>query len=227
MEAMSTIMNKLVIFDCDGVLVDSEIISNRVDAEALTSFGYPITTEESIKRFTGLNAKAVRQTILKESGIDIPLEYLNSQQQVVLKVFETELVSLIKPVLEAIDKRQISRCVASSSPRNRVVRCLELTEQFLYFNHESIFTSQQVVNGKPAPDLFLFAASQMGFKPADCIVIEDSFAGIEAAISAGMYVIGFLGGSHAHHPWYHEKVHAYEVPIAKNSNDLLMLLNEF
>lgn len=85
-------MKKLVIFDCDGVLVDSEIISNRIDAEALTFIGYSITAEESIRRFTGLNAKVVRQIILNESGIDIPLDYLNSQQPIVLKAFETELL---------------------------------------------------------------------------------------------------------------------------------------
>ena len=112
--SMSNKMNKMIIFDCDGVLVDSEIISNRIDAEALTSIGYPITAEESIRRFTGLNAKAVRQIILNESGIDIPLDYLNSQQPIVLKAFETELLSLIKPVLEIIDKKKISRCVAST-----------------------------------------------------------------------------------------------------------------
>lgn len=219
-------MNKLVIFDCDGVLVDSEIISNRIDAEALTSFGYPITAEESIRRFTGLNAKAVRQIILTETGIDIPLDYLTSQQPIVLKAFEKELNSLIKPVLEKINEMKVSRCVASSSPRNRVIRCLELTEQFIYFNDQSIFTSQQVSNGKPAPDLFLFAANQMGFKPEDCIVIEDSSAGIEAAISAGMHVVGFLGGGHAHHQWYQEKIDAYDVPITKNHHELLQILKE-
>lgn len=95
----------------------------------------------------------------------------------------------------------------------------------MYFNDRSIFTSQQVSNGKPAPDLFLFAANQMGFYPEDCIVIEDSSAGIEAAISAGMHVIGFLGGGHAHHHWYQEKIHAYNVPIARNYNELLKVLN--
>lgn len=214
-----------MIFDCDGVLVDSEIISNRIDAEALTSVGYPITTEESIRRFTGLNAKTVRQIILNDSGIDIPLDYLNLQQPVVLKAFETELVSLIEPVLEVMDKKMISRCIASSSQRNRVIRCLELTGQLKYFNDQSIFTSQQVSNGKPAPDLFLFAANQMGFYPEDCVVIEDSPAGIEAAISAGMRVIGFLGGGHAHYNWYQEKIHSYHVPIARNCKELLKVLN--
>lgn len=217
-------MNKLVIFDCDGVLVDSEMIANRIDAEALTSFGYQITTEESIRRFTGLNAKAVHQIILNESGKDIPLDYLDSQQPIVLKAFETELLPLITPVLEFIKEMKISRCVASSSPRNRVIRCLELTEQFLFFNDRSVFTSQQVAKGKPAPDLFLFAASQMGCSPENCIVIEDSFVGIEAAISAGMEVICFLGGSHANFDWYRERIADYHVPIAKNCNELLSVL---
>ena len=87
-----------------------------------------------------------------------------------------------------------------------------------------MFTSQQVSKGKPAPDLFLFAASQMGFSPGDCIVIEDSAAGIEAAIAAGMHVVGFLGGSHAQYNWYQEKINKYNVPIAKNSNELLLIL---
>jgi beta-phosphoglucomutase-like phosphatase (HAD superfamily) len=114
-------MDKLVIFDCDGVLVDSEIISNRIDAEALTSLGYEISTEESIRRFTGLNAKTVRQIILDESGKDVPLDYLNSQQPKVLKAFEAELCALIKPTLETLEEMKIyhrahsDRCQAYKS----------------------------------------------------------------------------------------------------------------
>jgi HAD superfamily hydrolase (TIGR01509 family) len=217
-------MDKLVIFDCDGVLVDSEIISNRIDAEALTTLGYEISTEESIRRFTGLNAKTVLQIILDESGKDVPLDYLISQQPKVLKAFETGLCSLIKPILEILEEMKICRCVASSSSKDRVIRCLELTDQFIFFTNQSVFTSQQVSKGKPAPDLFLFAASQMGFSPEDCIVIEDSAAGIEAAISAGMHVVGFLGGSHAHYKWYQERINRYNIPIAKNCNELLFIL---
>jgi HAD superfamily hydrolase (TIGR01509 family) len=217
-------MKKLVIFDCDGVLVDSEIIANRIDAEALTAIGYTITTEESIRRFTGLNAKTVSQIILNESGLNIPLEYLSSQQPILLEAFEMELLSLMKPILEFTKEMKTNRCVASSSPRNRVIRCLELTEQLMFFNDQSIFTSQQVLKGKPAPDLFLFAASQMECLPEDCIVVEDSAAGIEAAIAAGMKVIGFLGGSHARFDWYQERIEKYNVPIAKNCDELLSIL---
>lgn len=217
-------MNKLVIFDCDGVLVDSEIIANRIDAEALTSIGYKITTEESIKRFTGINAKMVRQIILNESGKDIPLEYLSSQQPILLKAFEMELLPLMKPILEFVEEMKINRCVASSSPRNRVIRCLELTDQLRFFSDQSIFTSQQVLKGKPAPDLFLFAANQMACSPKNCIVIEDSVAGIEAAIAADMEVVCFLGGGHARFEWYLERIEKYNVPIAKNCDALLSIL---
>jgi HAD superfamily hydrolase (TIGR01509 family) len=217
-------VNKLVIFDCDGVLVDSEIISNRIDAEALTSIGYPITTEESIKRFTGVNAKTVRETIFAESGKDIPLDFLDAQQPLVLKAFETELNPLMEVVLEMIDRQNIMRCVASSSPKHRVIHSLKLTGQCKFFNDKSIFTSQQVSKGKPAPDLFLLVASEMGYSPEDCIVIEDSPAGIQAGLSAKMNVIGFLGGSHAQYDWYRQKIVQFGIPIAHSNQDLLAIL---
>ncbi len=216
--------HKLVIFDCDGVLVDSEIISNRIVSETLTSLGYSITAEDCIMKFAGLNANSVRQIILNDSGIEIPSDYFALQQTLVLKAFETELISLAKPVLETIEKMNIRRCIASSSSISRITRSLELTNQLLYFTNQSIFTSQQVPKGKPAPDLFLFAANQMGFNPEDCIVIEDSSTGIEAAVAARMNVVGFLGGSHTHYSWYQEKIYAYGIPIAKNCDELLQQL---
>lgn len=220
----ATMMEKLVIFDCDGVLVDSEVIANRIDAQALSSFGYPITTEEYIERFIGLNTKTVCQMILQESGIEIPIDYDVSFLPTLFKAFETELTSLIRPVLEIIDGMKVSRCIVSNSPRNRVLRSLELTKQLSYFQDQSIFTSQQVANGKPAPDLFVYAANQMGYYPENCIVIEDSAAGIEAALAAGMNVIGFLGGGHVEHKGYQEKIYGFNVPIARNSSELLQIM---
>lgn len=220
-------MDKLIIFDCDGVLVDSEIVTNRVWAEALGSMGYPITTEESIRRFIGMNEKGVRQMILEETGKDIPLEYLNGLEKFVVEAFEKELAPLMGSVLDILAKHKVMKCVASNSPRNQVIRSLELTEQFRYFNDKSIFTSGQVSKGKPAPDLFLFAAREMNYPVENCIVIEDSPAGIQAAISAGMDVIGFLGGSHAGHSWYKEKVAIYDIPFAHSKNDLLTILKTY
>lgn len=122
-------------------------------------------------------------------------------------------------------KEKIATCVASSSPRARVIKALNLTKQLDYFTDEAIFTSQQVKNGKPAPDLFLFAAEKMGFKPQNCIVIEDSAAGIEAAIAANMNVIGFLGGSHAQFPWYQERIKSYKILLTHNSVELVRIIN--
>lgn len=216
--------DRLIIFDCDGVLVDSEIVANRIEAEALTSIGYPLTTEECIKRFTGVSTKGLREIIFEESGLEISLDFLAKQQDRILKAFETELKPLTKEVLQMIEEANIMRCIASSSPLNRVTKSLELTRLTSFFNRDSIFTSQQVVKGKPAPDLFLFAAEQMGFSSENCLVIEDSFSGIQAAISAGMQVIGFLGGSHTQYEWYQQKIKSYNIPIAYNANELLFAL---
>jgi HAD superfamily hydrolase (TIGR01509 family) len=219
-------VSKLIIFDCDGVLVDSEMIANKIDAEALTKLGYPLTAEESIRKFTGLSGKSVVSKIFEESNILLPEDYFTLRQPNLLKAFEKELSSLIVPVLEVLEEKNIQKCVASSSLKSRVMHCLKITNQMHFFKEENIFTSQLVERGKPFPDLFLHAAKNLRFDPKDCIVIEDSAAGVEAAIAANMQVIGFLGGSHAGYDWYEKKVNAYCIPVAKNKDDLLNLLQE-
>lgn len=220
-------MNKLVIFDCDGVLVDSEILAHQGDIETLLAMGYPITLEESIKRFTGINENRFRQIIFEETGINIPDEFFEQRKHALLKTFKRHLNPLIEVVLLELYAKKINMCVASSSPRDRVTVALECTNQINFFLSSSIFVSQQVKKGKPAPDLFLLAADEMGYLPENCIVIEDSAAGIKAAISAGMDVIGFLGGSHAQYDWYAKNIKAFRVPVAKNSKELLKLLSKF
>jgi HAD superfamily hydrolase (TIGR01509 family) len=216
----------LVIFDCDGVLVNSEFIASRVFAEALSTYGYLISIEECIRRFTGINEHACRQMIMKESGINIPADYWALQQPVLLKAYETELTPLMQPVLEVLNTFKVSRCVASNSSRNYVVKCLELTKQIKYFADNSIFTSQQVSKAKPAPDLFLFAAKEMGVRPENCIVVEDSAAGADAAIAAGMHVLVFLGGYHAHFNWYRSQMAIYNKPMLSTCNELLYAIQE-
>lgn len=216
----------LVIFDCDGVLVDSEFISNRVFSEAISAYGYPISTEESIRRFAGTNEHDCRQVIMKESGIDIPADYWALQHPNLMKAYETELTPLLQPVLEHLDLLKIPRCVASNSSRNYVVRSLEITKQIAYFTDRSIFTSQQVKKAKPAPDLFLFAASEMGVRPENCIVVEDSSTGAEAAIAAGMQVLMFLGGSHARFNWYRDKVAKHDKPMPSTCHELLSAIRQ-
>lgn len=211
---------KLIIFDCDGVLVDSELLANHIHAETLSAYGYPITGEESLKQFTGLSEQTVCQ-ILLEAGIKIPLDYWEKQTPHVLRRYKTELNPLMHAVLPILQRDDVTRCVASNNLRDHVLHALVCTNLLTYFNDSTIFTAQQVQQGKPAPDLFLFAAEKMGFEPKDCIVIEDSPVGITAALSAGMQVIGFLGGGHAQPSWYQEKIHAYQIPVANNDQDLL------
>ena len=218
---------KLIIFDCDGVLVDSEIIASRIDAEIFTKCGYEISTEENIKKFTGINLKTTQEMIFQESGIVLQKEVLETIPQILINAFEQELKPLMKDMLERDILRNSAKCVASSSSRDRVLKSLEITDQIQFFEDQNIFTSSQVKNAKPAPDLFLFAANQMGFSPQECLVIEDSIVGIQAARSANMKVIGFLGGSHAKFDWYQEKIKEQKIPIAYTTSELYNFVIEF
>ena len=220
-------MEKLVIFDCDGVLVDSEIIASRIEAEGLTACGYPITTQECIRRFTGLNAKSSLKIIFDEAKIELPSDFATSIQNRILAAFENELLPLMEKVLHLLEEKNVTRCVASSSPKSRVLYSLERTQQRRFFSLGSIFSAEEVLHGKPAPDLFLFTADQMGFLPENCIVIEDSLAGIQAALSANMQTVGFLGASHAKYEWYQQRFSGYDIPFAYDVNELLEVLQNF
>ena len=217
---------KLIIFDCDGVLVDSEFVSCKVFSETLSKYGHHVTVEECIKQYTGINEEDCRQLIMAETGIHMPKDYWESQETVLRKAFETELTPLLQPVLDALVELGLPRCVASNSSRRHVIHCLETTNQLGYFEDLAIFSSQQVKRAKPAPDLFLHAAKEMGFKPQDCLVIEDSLIGANAAIAAGMKVFMFLGGTHARSDWYREKVAINNKPMHATSHALALAIRE-
>lgn len=212
--------DKLVIFDCDGVLVDSEYIACKIFSEALSKYGYAITVEETIRRFTGVNEHICRQMIIEETGLEIPEDYWDRIQPELMKSYETELTPLLQPVLEMLEKHQIARCVASNSSRTHVINCLKFTKQLHFFDEQAIFSSQQVEKAKPAPDLFLFAAKQMGVLPENCIVIEDSSPGVKAAIAAGMQVLMFAGAGHSSFDWYKNQIAVHEKPIHGCSHEL-------
>lgn len=214
-------MKHLIIFDCDGVLVDSEYLANKVFANVLHHYGYCISIEESIKRFTGLHEDLCREIVMKETQTAIPQDYWANEQPNLLKTFELELKPLLNPLLETLDSLGIPKCVASNSSRHHVEECLKFTQTLKHFNKDAIFTSQQVSKPKPAPDLFLFAAKNMGVQPENCIVIEDSLAGVHAAIEAGMKVMMFLGGSHARFDWYRDKPADHHVPMLSSCEELL------
>ncbi len=212
---------KLVIFDCDGVLVDSEIIAHRVVVEMLQQLGCSLTIEESIREFTGVNKWRSQEILSEKYNIEVSDDFWEQGQSRILKAFEQDLIALNQPTLSKLTEENISICVASSSHRQRVLKALTVTNQLVYFDDQEIFTSQQVTKGKPAPDLFLFAAAEMGFLPEDCLVIEDSPAGIEAALAANMAVVGFVGGAHAQFSWYQERIQNYSIPIAYDNHDLM------
>ncbi len=132
----------------------------------------------------------------------------------------------MKPGLEILDTLNFPRCVASNSNRTHVINCLKISEQLKYFSEETIFTSAQVKKPKPAPDLFLFAAKEMGFQPEDCIVIEDSKTGAEAAIAAGMDVIIYLAGTHTRYDWYKDNIAIYNKPIVSSCEELSQAINQ-
>ena len=218
-------MEKLIIFDCDGVLVDSEFIASKVFAETLSKYGYPLTTEEAIHRFTGINEKTCRDIIMKETDVHLPEDYWTLQRPALMQTYETELKGLLHPVLETLKALQIPCCVASNSSRNHVIHCLKTTKQHEYFTDNSIFTSQQVSKPKPAPDLFLYAAKEMGVSPQHCIVVEDSTAGAHAALAAGMQVMMFMGGSHARLEFYQSQISLLGQPMLSTCHELLHALN--
>lgn len=185
---------ELVIFDCDGVLIDSEIIACRVDAEELTALGIPMTAEEAIRRFIGVSEKDLRATIERDTGRSLPGDYEKRIAMLVEAAMEKELRA-IPGVREIVTRLSIPFCVASSSNPRKLRHTLTLTDLYDLFA-PNIFSTIEVANGKPAPDLFLLAAARMGADPACCLVVEDSTAGVQAARAAGMYPVGFVGGSH-------------------------------
>jgi HAD superfamily hydrolase (TIGR01509 family) len=184
----------LVIFDCDGVLVDSEVISSRAHAQTLTRHGYPMTSDQVLKRFLGVSDREARIIVEAELGRDLPADFEAQMKQAALQRYADELEA-IPHIAEAIAAIELPKCVASSGTPEKIrhgLSCAGLHD--LLSPH--IFSAVQVARGKPAPDLFLFAAEQMKASPERCIVIEDSVPGVTGARAAGMVVLGFYGGSH-------------------------------
>ncbi len=184
----------LIIFDCDGVLVDSEVISCRAHAETLTRHGYSITPDQVFDRFLGRSMRQATAEVEAEMGRSLPGDFQNQVYAELFRLFAESLQATphIEAALAAI---ALPTCVASSGPPEKISASLNRVGLYGRFAPH-IFSAVQVRHGKPAPDLFLFAASQMNVPPARCLVIEDSVAGVTAALAAGMAVLGYHGGSH-------------------------------
>jgi HAD superfamily hydrolase (TIGR01509 family) len=180
----------LVIFDCDGVLVDSERLAVRTEAEILSGLGWPLTETDIVERFVGRSAAYMHQEIEHHLGrsLDWDAEFESRYRE----VFEQELVT-VPGVVEALDEITTPMCVASSGSHDKMRFTLGKTGLFDRFDGR-IFSVDEVAHGKPAPDIFLFAAENMGAAPARCAVVEDSASGVTAGLAAGMAVFAFAGG---------------------------------
>jgi len=180
----------LVIFDCDGVLVDSERLAIRVEGEILASIGWPMSSDEIVERFVGRSVAHMKSEV--EAHIGREIDWDNEFDRHYREVFETELTAIegVRDVLESLES---PFCVASSGTVAKVTHSLHLTGLFEFFEGR-IFGADLVRNAKPAPDLFLLAAREMDADPVRCCVIEDSLAGVNAAQAARMDVFAFAGG---------------------------------
>ncbi len=187
-------MPDLVIFDCDGVLVDSENIAAQVFSEALIAAAFPATVEEAFLLGFGKNRVTLSAAVETRFGRALPDGFFETMRARMRAAFERELLPM-PGVGELLAALQRPCCVASNSHLEHVRHALSLTGLLRFFDPH-FFSASQVARGKPAPDLFLFAAQQLGARPEACIVVEDSITGVEGAIAAGMPVVGFCGGSH-------------------------------
>ena len=187
-------MPNLVIFDCDGVLVDSEVIFARSLAECLTAADLPATFEEALVLGFGKNRDSLTAAVETRYGRALPDGFFDAMraQTAIALARELQPIPGVETLLNALTA---ARCVASNGHLGRVRGRLALTGLLRFFEPH-VFSAMQVASGKPAPDLFLLAAQQLGAHPADCTVVEDSVIGVAAAVAAGMPVLGFCGGSH-------------------------------
>jgi HAD superfamily hydrolase (TIGR01509 family) len=186
-----------IIFDCDGVLVDSEPISMRADVSLLQRYGIEISEAEAHNRFVGTTFQAMLDMMTAQHGVVFPEGLHEVKNRMVEDMYRRELqiVDGVLDVLQALKSKGLTLSIASNSPRDRVKLAVDLAGIAGYF--ESMTTYQDVKHGKPAPDVFLKAAERAGMAPVQCLVVEDSLTGVTASVAAKIRTIGFVG-THAH-----------------------------
>tara|TARA_R110000868_G_scaffold98442_6_gene270939 strand:- start:273 stop:968 length:696 start_codon:yes stop_codon:yes gene_type:complete len=187
----------LVIFDCDGVLVDTETIANRMLVRVLADEGLSITYEESRRLFLGKTMEAVMAYVETAIGRPLRTDWVDFIRDETLKTFSVgiEAIPHVRDVIEDLRARGVPYCVASSGKFEKMRFTLG-SSGLLPLVDDVLFSFEQVGRGKPWPDLFLFAAQSMGHAPQSCVVIEDSIPGVQAAVAAGMPVLGYAGDPH-------------------------------
>jgi HAD superfamily hydrolase (TIGR01509 family) len=187
--------HRAIIFDFDGVLADSEVLSNSVIADVVGELGVPTSLDDAYRTYMGKRLNDVIETIERVTGRKLPEDFADAYQRRTFDAFRAHL----KPVGGAreflAEWREVPNCIASSSSPERLALSLEVLDMAAFFEGR-VFSASNVARGKPHPDIFLYAAKQLGIAPADCIVIEDSVGGVTAARAAGSTAIGFTAASH-------------------------------
>jgi len=184
-----------IIFDFDGVIVDSEILSNAVLAEALTEFGHPTTLEQAVERYIGLNWRDTISVIEAEIGRPLPEGFRTGTKEAFeLRLDEVTAVAGVADFLEALPP--VPKAVASSSPTRWLRGSLERFGLAHHFGDRLFSAAEHVERGKPHPDIYLHAARELGVRPGEVLVLEDTPTGVKAARAAGMTVIGLCAGLH-------------------------------
>lgn len=211
-------MKKLVIFDYDGVIADSEIVFHSVFIAELKKFGVEITSEELSRKFSGNSTAPFNERIYEYCGIKLPKSFYPETSK---KVFDNiDRVKLNPNAVELITElksRNIDYCIASGGRREWTLQTMSQMNIKKYFPDEIIYTRESVVNGKPAPDIFLNVVDRYKIKKEDCLIIEDSMNGLRAGISSDIQTIAYIGGSHITHN-YIEDIKKLEIEMV---NDLL------
>lgn len=186
---------ELIIFDFDGVLVDSETMGCQIWSDVFKKHGMNVSAQDIMEKYTGKTGTLICSLVEQEYGYHIPDGFLDEVNETTESVMAQELKT-VKGVLETLPLLSVPMCIASGSRPKRLNLCLDVTGLRCFFADEAVFSSHFVKNGKPAPDLFFYAAEKMNVIPEKCLVVEDSSSGIIGAKTAGMKVFGFLGGSH-------------------------------
>lgn len=177
-------MIKCIIFDCDGTLVDSELLCNRTLSEQLVRAGVCVSAETLVQRFRGVKLSRTLEVIEAEHSVELGECFVNDYRKSLERKFSKELTAC-DGVTETLKQIELSMCVASNGPLNKMQLALSVSGLASFFA-DNLFSAYQVNSWKPDPGLFLHAANEMGFQPHQCLVVEDSLVGVEAAASAGM-----------------------------------------
>ena len=214
----------LLIFDCDGVVIDSMLLHTEVESEAYQNIGIKISSQDLVRRFSGISQSEVDLILGKETGVSIPPDFAKSLEAQKKRVFAERLQPMmhLREILED-DLWDIPRCIASGRDLDGLKHDLTIVNLYdLFAPH--LFSSEMVARGKPYPDLFFHAANQMKTQCNNCFVIEDGVSGVKAGVAAGMTVFGFTGGSHCDEEHAGQLKAAGASRIFSNMSDLPKLI---